>query len=857
MTKVRDGDSYIYQAAGGDYREAKGVTLMGGVSNIGFKLRDACETYPNDLVWDESIPVAPAGATPSFIMSRGNTAGAGWIEMSLSPWVENSEMTLGFKDIFEMPFRIYNMVTLTHRVAGQYIASTNAESRDDLAGLTPLPIPQPVEILNASQTTTTITVNFLPGTIHGFRIGEVVSVYGFVDNRLNVANATVATAPSDTQITLVGNDYAFTSLTIASTPGNGAAYVTRREMLGNARNAVAVVHGNATATNRRVYTRSQGGVARPTGTLAGSHHIATGTDAATAATVQPRADAWLPGLETNLMVSRDHVTLADRAPDANGQWTPRTRQTQVVPNPARLYEALQRARTTHGLCKVVGKIVSISKSGSTTATIELDRPHGLVVGNYAGFYGVRDTTNFPNQVAGLIVAATPTPNSLQVVFAGTPTTTSYGGFLWLAQGQQGLGGAVAQVAQSVQRVGNIVTLNGSASWAAPVVIGNLYELLGARDAANGADLALDGVYNVINVSGSVLTLEPVANQAPTGADIPLTNCGGGLIQRFGIRLHVMMVLDYEPMLVEFAFKGNPDAGEAPPVAALQQGTWAININANQAVQAAGAVAEDAATTAAPVIAGGVARTSEAPNTLVAGDAVRDTSTIAGAKTVAIGAPVSSAEVASAARTTSGNSGLISVPTGGSISGLINVTASAGTSPTLDLTLEETYDNGTTYHPIWQAPRITGNGAIIVPPMRMHGKRRWSWVVAGTSPSFTFSISTNQLSVDAPLVRRVFDRTANVLNGTLNATTAWVPITGCKDVTATVTLGAATTPGTYALQISQDGVNGVTVGTPTAGQANGTIQLTKPAGTIGDFARVICTAPATGQTGTHVTIEATS
>lgn len=248
----------------------------------------------------------------------------------------------------------------------------------------------------------------------------------------------------------------------------------------------------------------------------------------------------------------------------------------------------------------------------------------------------------------------------------------------------------------------------------------------------------------------------------------------------------------------------------------------------------GGVAEDAAAGANPVVTGGVARTAAAPATFVAGDAVRHTMTTAGAQTVALGAPVVSAEVASAARTTSGNSGVISVPTGGAISGLIVVSAQSGTNPTLDITLEESYDNGTTWTPIWAADRFSAaTGTRIIPAMAVMGLRRWVWTIAGTTPSFTFAINTNQISVAAPIHRNLIDRT--IVPTTLNSATPSLYIEGCVALSLAVVLGAAATPPVYGIQLSADNVNWYDSGLSVTGVAS-TTQGGSVSGLSAKFAR---------------------
>jgi hypothetical protein len=583
-----------YQArliAGSDGTHAPEVALGGNISN---KLRDAGESYPNPRFWTEVEK-----SEGDFIVSRGNTGGAGWIEVSKSPFGVGSQTILRIAEPISMPARISLMTSMSHRNAGQQLASFEMISDDVAAGLEPVPEPIPLEILNASQTTTTITVNLAADPAQQLRVGQVVSVYGFVDTRLNVNSATVATVVSPTQITLVGNGYAFTSTSIGSTLGGGTAFIERYDILGRSRNGFAMVH-DGTATQKRFYVRSQGSPARPSGTLAGAHNVTTGTDVATAAATGYDTAAWVPPIESIIDVSRNGVFFSDRAPDANAALSSRFPLSQVVPNPDRLYWLQFRVRSVPSMTRPVAKIVSVSKAGSTTATVTTDGPHGLTTGQYVGGYGVRDQTNFANLTTGAICTVTGA-NTFTVVWGSSVTATSYGGYIFRQQGQQPVGGAITQVAQTVARTNNIVTLVGNATWAAPTVVGNIIELIGVRDGSTGADLGVDGAYEVINLATTTLTLRPAVDgegvlQAPTGPDIVTTNCGGGVVQRLAFRIHSATVVDYEPLLTESASKGVTLAGES---SGTQTVTGAVTLTSTTV---AGTVAVDAAI-GAPVTMG--------------------------------------------------------------------------------------------------------------------------------------------------------------------------------------------------------------------------------------------------------------
>lgn len=96
--------------------------------------------------------------------------------------------------------------------------------------------------------------------------------------------------------------------------------------------------------------------------------------------------------------------------------------------------------------------------------------------------------------------------------------------------------------------------------------------------------------------------------------------------------------------------------------------------------------------------------------------------------------------ASAARTASGSS----AATGG-FSGFpklrcqLDVTAASGTSPTLDVVIEDTLD-GTNYNAIGTFTQRTAAGRQVIDVTSPFADSvRARWTVGGTTPSFTFSV----------------------------------------------------------------------------------------------------------------------
>jgi len=92
----------------------------------------------------------------------------------------------------------------------------------------------------------------------------------------------------------------------------------------------------------------------------------------------------------------------------------------------------------------------------------------------------------------------------------------------------------------------------------------------------------------------------------------------------------------------------------------------------------------------------------------------------------------------------------------------------------------------------------------------------------------------------------------LLSGTLAAASAAYDMTSCKILTAMVVLGAATTPASYQIQVSHDSVNWSNVGVSTAAVASAATTFSA-INIAARFARVICSAGATAQTGTYVAL----
>jgi hypothetical protein len=98
-----------------------------------------------------------------------------------------------------------------------------------------------------------------------------------------------------------------------------------------------------------------------------------------------------------------------------------------------------------------------------------------------------------------------------------------------------------------------------------------------------------------------------------------------------------------------------------------------------------------------------------------------------------------AVVLSAARTVTGNGGAAETGNRTEIRGLVlDVTAASGTTPTLDVSVQ-TSDDNSSWRTLASFGQKTGVSNQHLSVAARDRYVRFSWVIAGTTPSFTFSV----------------------------------------------------------------------------------------------------------------------
>lgn len=595
------------------------------VSNSPVILRDAFESF-NTQRWSIT---APGNA---IIDIEGNTASASHLNISLDPLVPGQETIIKSVGAFMMPSELSFGLSTSQRSDGQamIMESVSTDTDDDVVPLTP---PSPIAISAAQQATTTLTVT--TATPHGFLPGQLVTVYGVSDSRLNYSSITIATIPTPTSFTVTAGPFGTIPSVTAGPFANG--FVLRVDPLGSRRNGAAYVLNNTTVTNASFYTRSEGGTSLPSGTIAGNHNASIATTASVQLVNTPGAYAFAPSSQYTLLNQVDSVEWFDQVMDAsNALPTLRYKRNQVIPNPVRKYEVRIRAGSYLSMSAPVAQIVTSTKSGSTTATVVTDVPHGLTTGDQIVIYGNRDQVAFANLTTATAVASVVNATTFTIVYGTSVTLVTQGGYVARVNGGRAVPGIITQVAQSIVRTNNVVTVIGNAAWTG-MLVGDLVNLVGVRD-TTGATLGVDGAYRVQSIATTTLILETITDingvvVSPTGPDIGSTNCGGAVLRRTDMRLHYIRVVERAAILVEPPYGRNDQAMALPVAVANTPNVGTVTTVTTVGALTGGGVAEDAAAGANPVMVGGVVRAAVPPITFVAGDAVRDTMTSSGAKVV--------------------------------------------------------------------------------------------------------------------------------------------------------------------------------------------------------------------------------
>jgi hypothetical protein len=751
--------------------------------NITTTFRESFETYNTTTVWNQSV------ASGDLVQLDGNAVSASYLVISKDPLTANTETYVETQSTFPVPLEAIVGLGMSQRVLGQEL------SIEYVSAGTPIPLPSDVAISSIQQATTTLTVT--TSTAHGLTAGVRIGIRGITsDSRLNYPCLVVANITSSTVFTATAGPMGnIPSLSVGPYTSQGFVYF--RSAMGGAPNGYSEIFENVTATNASMYIRSESGDVYPSGTPAGNHSATVGSTTSVQSVVANYSYAFIPTTEFRSLLQADRIQYYDVGVDSTTQPQARLNRTQVVPSPTQNYKIRFRFTNDKSLTVPTAKIVSASKSGSTTATITTDVAHGLTTGSFVVIYGIGDVTNFANLTTATAVVSTPTPTTFTIAFGTSTTTTSAGGMVARVNGGNIPAAFINIVAAQASSTSETLTLIGSSSWT--VVVGDYVNVYGLRNRVNGADMGFDGTYKVVSVVTSTLILQPIGTTV-LPSPIALTNTGGQVLKRTDARISYARLFEYLREKVEILNKSDnfssipisPTGGFITSISSVSTASLAANLIVN--------------------------------------------------------------DIASGTLTSSSTSATIT-PASSSLSQEFNiiVTAVSGTNPTLDFTVQESDDSGTNFYDVYQLPRITATGQYRTPLIPLTGNRiRYVRTLGGTSPSFNSSINRNQSHTSNPVQRQFFDRT--VVPNTLNSVSPSFFTEGCVDLVVMVNMGAiTTTPPVFALQVSVDNTNWVQLGADITTVANTTSML-QVSNAQARFSRLLVKTAGSGATLGYVMVK---
>jgi hypothetical protein len=195
----------------------------------------------------------------------------------------------------------------------------------------------------------------------------------------------------------------------------------------------------------------------------------------------------------------------------------------------------------------------------------------------------------------------------------------------------------------------------------------------------------------------------------------------------------------------------------------------------------------------------------------------------------IAGPSQVTDLGSAAITTSATSSPLTPSFGPSYIVSLPILTVTGTTPTLDVVVQESDDSGSNWYDVYHFPRITALGMHRSPKLKLTGNRvRYIRTVGGTGPSFTMIVNRQQSSDPGAALRQLIDRT--IVPNTLNSVTPFLlPDGAASRVQLVVDMGAITTTAPqFQIEGSENnGGNWFPIGAPLTAIANGSASLTVP------------------------------
>lgn len=502
------------------------------------KFRDGFMTGTIDpTVWD----ITWRNQSDSIVSKGWNSSWAGYLRVSMSPYQAGSELIITSKAMWKMPHRFWFWISASQRILGQEfeLGLVWCDADGIVDKVTPVP---DMPILGTIVVSASVaTINF--ATPHPYKWGDRVILTGNTDKRLNIWPV-IVTPVTRTQITV--------PTTVASATYTAGGQVVHADYFDGAMNASWYDFENVTTTNASVVVRRNWSAYW----AVNSSHVST---IATQASLVAYTDAFRSAGDYELISTMEYLSTASRSWSSTSATTGYTKITETIPDEEKLYKIQIRVKNLDNFNILQPcYITSASKSGTTTATVNTNAPHGLTTGDFVQIYGARDQTNFPNLASSTAVLSTPTTTSFTLVWWASATATTEAWVIWAVRWNIVMPWALNFSIQSFSVATDVlsVVLNTTVSW---FLAWEIYEVVMSWAGA---------VYNWPYICMRAITTTVEFMKVDYSAITPIisTNVGGAIIRRTDYRLHFIKQLEYTRHLVELSNnRGWSDAGLSIPV----------------------------------------------------------------------------------------------------------------------------------------------------------------------------------------------------------------------------------------------------------------------------------------------------
>jgi hypothetical protein len=588
-----------------------------------------------------------------------------------------------------------------------------------------------------------------------------------------------------------------------------------------ATHAVGMRFSASSATANTIFTKMGAGDCQISGVLTGDQRITSIASSAPAITAGNYGLLEVKPTSRYRFESRvDEVAVLDCAVDSGGVFTPRAVRSTVKPSQDKQLSPRFYLQVPKSIPRPVARIASISKSGTTTATVITVGNHGLTNGASVTIKGVLDQTNFATTTQQAVITYI-SATSFSIVHGSAATATSYGGSVHLNGAAMDQIGAVANnvVSATYNSSTDTLTLIGGATWVGLIELGGNFLLIGALN--TGVDPNMDGMWQCAYIGGTSITFQPIydvyGNRVSPIPNTASATVGGSIILAPSLRIHDVSVEEWTEHRVMVDGAGTSRLDKALPVAVVSS----FGVTATQGL---GGTLNGTSGSNAWYVRPGILVLLDA-----AGSTVVSTSTTF---------PTAGHDL--------GSSYQVAIP----------VTAIGG-SGVVDISIQESEDN-VNWVTTYQFPRMSAVGAFRSPILQSIGRyiRYVHTLVSGTSINRSIQRTTWPFTTVKP-IRRVFDYTSTLSTAAVAtvANTAVLFSEGCSNVQMILNLGASTTPASFKMQGSEDNVNWYDIpGSTLAGVASSTVQVTV-GNVAASFVRPIVTAQGATSTFGFVAVKA--